>query len=120
MKIIIFIAAIILSPSYVTAGWFGPSTYEECVLKNVKGVKSDMAARLVANVCREQFPKPMADEEFNKIMGRMGAVVQPRNLSSDEVAKISIDTTNYHSYGNSYDCNIYNGNTSVSGISSFS
>jgi hypothetical protein len=88
VKIIIFIVAITLTPSYVFAGWFGPSTYEECVLENIKEVKSDKAAELLAQVCRKKFPEKispklksqggispklnsqggMPDEEFEKLM----------------------------------------------------
>ena len=78
MKIIFFIVAIILTPSYVFAGWFGPSTYEECVLENIKEIKNDTAAKLLAKVCREKFPEKispklnsqggMPDEEFEKLM----------------------------------------------------
>jgi hypothetical protein len=79
MKILIFIVAITLSPSYGFAGWFGPSTYEECVLENIKDVKGERAATLLAQVCRKKFPEkissqvirppgPMSDEEFDKFM----------------------------------------------------
>jgi hypothetical protein len=87
MKILIFIVAITLSPSYGFAGWFGPSTYEECVLENIKDVKGERAATLLAQVCRKKFPVkcsekfpekissqvirppgPMSDEEFDKFM----------------------------------------------------
>jgi hypothetical protein len=35
---------------------FGPSNYDECILDNMKGVSSDMAARAVAASCRSKFP----------------------------------------------------------------
>jgi len=41
-----------------TAGWFGPSTYEECVLENIKGVSSNGAALAVRLACNKQFPLP--------------------------------------------------------------
>ncbi len=39
-----------------SAGLFGPSTWDECILANMKGVGSDMAARAVAEACTRQFP----------------------------------------------------------------
>jgi hypothetical protein len=49
---VIFLA--IISNSY--AGVFGPSTYDECILENMKGTSSDLAARYVHHACREKFP----------------------------------------------------------------
>jgi hypothetical protein len=40
-----------------TAGLFGPSNFDECILANMKGVGSDMAARAVAASCAKQFPQ---------------------------------------------------------------
>lgn len=50
------ILAVLLIASSASAGWFGPSTYEECVLENLKDVKTDIAARLVPSACRDKFP----------------------------------------------------------------
>jgi hypothetical protein len=38
-------------------GWFGPSNYEECILKNMKGVTSDKAVLEIRKACRAKFPK---------------------------------------------------------------
>ena len=35
------------------------STYEDCVLENIKGVESDKAAYFVAKSCRLKFPAPV-------------------------------------------------------------
>lgn len=53
----LFTIAIALVPAISTAGLFGPSNYDECVLENMKGVSSDTAAKLVANSCRAKFEK---------------------------------------------------------------
>lgn len=43
------------------AGLLGPTNYEECILQNMKGVGSDMAARAIAAACAKQFaPKQEA------------------------------------------------------------
>jgi hypothetical protein len=57
MKVLcIAILQFILITSSVEAGLFSPSTFEECVLDNMKGVSSDVAAGIVYNTCREKFP----------------------------------------------------------------
>lgn len=61
MKITILIVAAILIPTCAVGGWFGPSTYEECMLENLKDVKTDMAARLVPSACRDKFPLKKVD-----------------------------------------------------------
>lgn len=38
------------------AGIFGPSNYEDCVLEGMKGVKSDLAARVIISACAGKFP----------------------------------------------------------------
>jgi hypothetical protein len=38
------------------AGWFGPSTYEECILDKMKEAKSNYAAAYIAAACRKKFP----------------------------------------------------------------
>ena len=43
-------------PTQSSAGLFGPSDYDECILESMKGVTSDHAARLVAHSCRQKFP----------------------------------------------------------------
>jgi hypothetical protein len=45
------------------AGLFGPSNYDECVLEHLKGVSSDVGARMVAAVCANQFPAKKAAEK---------------------------------------------------------
>ncbi len=46
-----------LSSAAIThAGLFGPSNYEECILENMKGVQSDVAAKMIASICRKKFP----------------------------------------------------------------
>ena len=46
-----------------SAGLFGPSNYEECVLENVKGVGSDIGARMVAAACAKQYPSKKPAEK---------------------------------------------------------
>jgi hypothetical protein len=46
-----------------SAGLLGPSTYDECVLEHLKGVSSDVGARMVAAACARQFPQPKPTEK---------------------------------------------------------
>lgn len=48
---------LLICPAVSFAGWFGHSSYDECVLDSMKGVTSDMAARAVVQSCRNKFPK---------------------------------------------------------------
>ena len=35
-----------------------PSTYEECILKNMKDAQSERAAAYISQACRREFPEP--------------------------------------------------------------
>ena len=52
------VGLMVLLTGSAQAGWFGPSTYEECVLENMKGVSSNAAALAIADACRAKFPLP--------------------------------------------------------------
>ena len=41
---------------------FGPKDYDECILANMKGVTSDIGARLVDKSCREKFKEKPEDK----------------------------------------------------------
>lgn len=55
MWLAILVAILIAVP--VQAGILGPSTYEECILENMKGVQSNVAAGHIVRACRQQFPE---------------------------------------------------------------
>ncbi len=44
--------------SPANAGWFGPSTYEECVFDKMKTSKNNDMTRLAESICRSDFPCP--------------------------------------------------------------
>ncbi|MCM2341668.1 hypothetical protein [Rhodoferax sp.] len=58
MKKIIGMIAVV--PGIATAGLFGPSNFEECILDGMKNVKSDQAARMITVACRQKFPQKSA------------------------------------------------------------
>lgn len=49
--LILFFAA-----SNASAGVFGPSNYDECILDGMKGVTSDVAANSIRRACRDKYP----------------------------------------------------------------
>jgi hypothetical protein len=55
-------------PNLVIAGWFGgPNDYNSCILESMRGVTSDVAARMIRNACKDKFPvKIQEDEELPK------------------------------------------------------
>lgn len=57
-RMMILKLALITFAGSASAGWFGPSNYEECILDNMKGVTSNAAAIAIASACRSQFPEP--------------------------------------------------------------
>ena len=57
------ICLLIWMPIPAMGGWFGPSNYEECILKNMKGVTSDEAARAIRGACRREFPRKTVDRQ---------------------------------------------------------
>lgn len=57
----IFLLTIFFS-FFANAEIFGPSNYEDCVLKGIKDAKTDSAVGSVHNMCKKKFPL-----ESNKI-----------------------------------------------------
>jgi len=80
-------------PIPAMGGWFEPSNYEECILKNMKGVASDVAVREIGRVGRKKFPPvksklrssslPKMDEQTRQyLINKWKAVVQERVAKS--------------------------------------
>jgi hypothetical protein len=105
IKNTIFVAVVLLIPSYAIAGWFGPSTYEECVLKNMKGVTSDQASRIIAKACRDKFPEEIITLED---------LFPMRDLTDDEITKITGSLACYQGYLSG---SLHNGNNNISIVS---
>jgi len=55
MKIISLLLGILVASTAMAFSLFGPKTYEECLLKNMKGVSNDTAAKAVQYACMTQF-----------------------------------------------------------------
>jgi len=65
--------------STARADLFGPENYDECIIESMEGVKSDVAARAIAQACMSQFPeetKPeaasSAERKHEFLMSRIG------------------------------------------------
>ena len=76
-----------------------PSSYDDCILKHMEGVKSDRGAFLIESSCGEKYPdipiqlqksRNLIRDEFTKVTGRAGL-----------------------NYGNRYSGNLYNGNQEI-------
>ncbi len=109
MRVLFIFVTTVLFPSCGAAGWFGPSTYEECILNNIKGAKSDHAAKLVAHACREKFPDKNPIIYVEDVL----PAVVIRDLSPEEVANVSGESPPKQPYSTSLVGDIYNGNTGV-------
>lgn len=48
---------LLMTPLVCSADWFGPKTYEDCVLEGMKGTTSDVAAQEIRKACRSKFPQ---------------------------------------------------------------
>lgn len=49
---------LLLVPLSCNADWFGPKTYEDCILEGMKGTTSNVAAQEIRKACRSKFPPP--------------------------------------------------------------
>ena len=76
-----------------------PATYDECILENMKGVKSDVGAKLIHRSCYEKNKKQTTPKEIKQL-----EVKEQLNLTG----RASLGYSNY------YSGNIYNGNESIS------
>ena len=56
LRCLVCVCIALLSASESEAGLFGPSTYEECVLKGLRDAKTETAAKLIPSICRDKFP----------------------------------------------------------------
>lgn len=80
---VVTVLALLFASASATAGLFSPTTYDECILENMKGVQSDVAARAVAKACREKFPNP-GQPEANWLDS-----LRTRDLSDAELEALS-------------------------------
>lgn len=66
------------------------STYEDCLLSNLKNSNSDTAARMVSKVCRDKYPLPVKEASQD----------EPNTVG--EAAAAAASTTEYEVIGYTY------------------
>jgi hypothetical protein len=76
------IAVLVGSAGVSSAGLFGPSNYDECVLDRMQGVKSDLAARVIIAACSNKFsskknrsPSPPKETKYKPELDKYGREV---------------------------------------------
>ena len=76
----VFLLCVVL-PVNAYSGWFGPKDFDECIIEGMKGVQSDVAAKLVYQSCLKKFPPKKAKvpektklpiEALEKLTGHAG------------------------------------------------
>lgn len=91
-------------PAAAFAQWWNPlapKTYDECILKNMKGVTSDKAADMITLSCLEQFEEKRASCTLRELTAAERSKVSGR-------ASVSNYSTPYLS------ARVYNGNADIS------
>ncbi|NLY15344.1 MAG: hypothetical protein GXZ05_03045 [Gammaproteobacteria bacterium] len=76
-----------------------PKDYDDCILKNMRGVDSDLGAAQIRSSCRKKFPK---ESEYRN---------KERDLDYREIAAVTGRAG--LSYGNRYSGSLYNGNKDI-------
>lgn len=80
-------------PAVALAGLFGPSNYDECILENMRGVGSDIAARVVARACRSQFPVNLP-VEATLLPTHLVKTMQPQYQQDGKALSVTIKNGN--------------------------
>lgn len=119
VSIFIIFLSILISATLTFAAWFGPNDFDDCVLRSMKGVTSEMAAKMIYKSCREKFPLKVEksfDLTFDKLVMISGRVGCRYNSLSGKIYNKNTDTvvtkitisikngTNVDYYN--YDCDI--------------
>ena len=77
----------------------GPKTYDDCILKNLRGVTTNVVATQIQESCREKFPEKVIPQ------------VATRNLQPPELAVVTGRAG--LSSGKRYGGTLYNGNSGL-------
>ncbi len=71
--LIITILCIALVPAVAISGWFGPSSYYDCIEKNLPNAKDRYKLNEIRKMCRNKFPPQLLPQsELQKIEGKAG------------------------------------------------
>ena len=91
MKILSLFLLFLVSTNIFAFSLFGPKNYDECILENMKGVSSDIAARLVNNSCDEKFKEKVVDNSKKREWILIG---------TDDESSFYYDKSTIKRYGN--------------------
>jgi hypothetical protein len=94
---VLLISAIVGVSNNSYAGLFGPSSFEECVLDNIKGVKGDVAAAAVNRACRAKFPAQTVQYEQKYLYSFNGLKANTNGLAS-AINNLDIQSIKTESY----------------------
>ena len=83
MKKIILLVFLMVSNSCFAWSLFGPKNFDECISEKLKGVSSDMAARIIYGVCDDKFNNGNKDKKLNDCL-----LENIKGVSSDMAARI--------------------------------
>lgn len=89
----IIIAVFFVLCSSANAGIFGPSNFEECILDQMKGIKSDAAANAVTYACRAKFPAKETPKSEQKRYGYPRIDLWDRTQKEDIVTQVTTSKT---------------------------
>lgn len=108
---LVFASFALIAPPQAQAQWWNPlapKTYEDCVLKGMKGVSGDTAAMSVMGACRKKFPvkedtcrfyRALTEDEGRKVTRGSVSRTPPSvsvdiyNGSNVTLYKVAIETT---------------------------
>lgn len=93
----LYMCVFIMAPTSAFPGWFGPSDYDECIIEGMKGVQSDIAARLVRQSCLKKFPPQKSQKAKSEEI--------PQDSKENLTGHAGLGSPGYFSG------NIYNGNS---------
>ncbi len=63
MKVFVFFIFLVGAVSSTHAQIWGARNYEDCILREMKGVKSDYAAKAIIQACSEKFPSKQTQSQ---------------------------------------------------------
>ena len=109
------LAIVIYLASFGTAeaGLFGPDNYDECILKGMRGVVSDVAARAIQDACRNKFPETQPESRRDSRPEPTQQAVVPNALAEEQLEKLQVRMCRLAENNAAISCQIYNGNADV-------
>ena len=83
MRRLTLLLLLMVSTSVFAWSLFGPTNFDECISEKLKGISSDMAARIIYEVCDDKFNNGNKDKKLNDCV-----LENIKGISSDMAAKM--------------------------------